>query len=75
MTGGARGTGVFAVQLAKALGAYVIATGSPAKSKQILTDLGVDGFIDYKQVELEEGVRDVDVIPDCVGGKVIDQCF
>ena len=46
------GVGSFAVQIAKHLGAYVIATGSQAK-KDFIMGLGADEFIDYKQDDFE----------------------
>jgi len=72
--GGTSGIGVTAIQLAKAMGATVIATaGSDEKCKSILA-LGADHAINYKtqdfQVEalrLTDG-RGVDVILDMVAG-------
>lgn len=75
ITAGAGGTGVFAVQFAKNIGAHVIATGSAARSKEILEQFGVDKFIDYKKTALTEAVKDVDFVLDCVGDKAIDDCF
>lgn len=75
VTAAAGGTGIFAVQFAKHIGAHVIATGSSARSKEILEKFGVDEFIDYKKTDLETAVKDVDLALDCVGDKGIDQCF
>ena len=75
VTGGAGGTGIFAVPIAKHLGARVIATASDPKSKQMLQALNVDEIIDYKHTELIEAVSDVDAVLDCVGGAVFDQAL
>lgn len=75
VTGAAGGTGVFAVQLAKLVGAKVVATGSSSESREILERFGVDEFIDYKTANLESTVHEVDLVLDCVGGKVLNQCL
>jgi len=61
------GVGNFAVQIAKHLGAYVIATGSLAK-KDFIMGFGADEFIDYKQDDFEQHVADVDLVFAAVGG-------
>ena len=61
----AGGVGHLAVQIAKARGAYVIATGSAAKH-DFLRSLGVDEPIDYHNVDFTEVVKDVDVVLDPV---------
>ena len=63
----AGGVGSLAVQLAKALGARVIATASFVNTG-LVTQLGADQFIDYTQVCFEEVAKDVDVVFDTVGG-------
>jgi NADPH:quinone reductase-like Zn-dependent oxidoreductase len=59
--GGAGGVGSSAVQVAKARGAYVIATASPAHDA-FLRSLGVDEVIDYHNVGFEEKLKDIDVV-------------
>jgi len=49
----AGGVGHFAVQIAKYLGAYVIATSS-AVNKDFVLSLGADEHLDYRQVDFEE---------------------
>ena len=61
--GGAGGIGVFAVQIAKVLGARVSATAS-AGDIDYVRSLGADLVIDYKATPFEEVVRDVDVVLD-----------
>ena len=58
--GGAGGVGSAAVQIAKARGAYVIATASPTHA-DFLRSLGVDEVVDYHKVRFEEKLKDIDV--------------
>jgi NADPH:quinone reductase-like Zn-dependent oxidoreductase len=77
--GGAGGVGHVAVQLARANGAEVFATGS-AKSATIIRELGAVP-IDYAAAIVEEyvarhtGSRGFDVIYDTVGGATLDASF
>lgn len=48
LTLGSGGVSLFAIQLAKALGARVIATTSSAQKAEFLTQLGADDVIDYR---------------------------
>ncbi len=59
--GGAGGVGLSAVQIAKARGAYVIATASPSHN-ELLRSLGVDEILDYHSVRFEEKLKDIDVV-------------
>ena len=59
--GASGGVGSFAVQFAKAKGAYVIGTAS-AGNLDHLRQLGADEVIDYKNQQFEQLVRDVDVV-------------
>ena len=74
--GGAGGVGSFAVQFAKAAGAYVLATAGPA-NQATLRELGADVAIDYTRqdpVEValaETGGRGVDAVLDTVGGETL----
>lgn len=51
------GVGTFAVQIAKTLGAYVVATGSGDK-KQLVKDLGADEVIDYRETDVTQYLKD-----------------
>jgi NADPH:quinone reductase-like Zn-dependent oxidoreductase len=62
------GVGHLAVQIAKALGAYVIGTASSV-NHAALTELGVDELVDYRSTRFEDVVHDVDVVLDLVGGE------
>lgn len=64
--GGSGGVGSFAVQIAKAHGAKVIATASTA-NQDLLKQLGADVAIDYTKTKFEEVAKDVDVVLDTVG--------
>jgi NADPH:quinone reductase-like Zn-dependent oxidoreductase len=59
--GGAGGVGSSAVQIAKARGAYVIATASPSHNG-LLRSLGADEILDYHSVRFEEKLKDIDVV-------------
>jgi NADPH:quinone reductase-like Zn-dependent oxidoreductase len=56
MTAAAGGTGTFAVQIARHLGAEVIATAS-AHNHAYVQELGASEVIDYRQVDVVEAVR------------------
>ncbi|WP_330461288.1 NADP-dependent oxidoreductase [Streptomyces sp. NBC_00820] len=64
----AGGVGHVAVQIAKALGAYVIGTASEGKH-DFLREIGVDEVIDYRSTDFTEAVQDVDVVLDTLGGE------
>lgn len=68
--GGAGGTGSVIVQIAKARGAYVIATAS-ARNHDYLREIGADEVIDYRATRFEDVVRNVDVVVDTVGGDTL----
>jgi NADPH:quinone reductase-like Zn-dependent oxidoreductase len=72
VTGAAGGTGVFAVQFAHHIGAYVIGTGSSAESRKILEEFSIDEFVDYKTQDLETTVGEVDLVLETVGGKSLE---
>lgn len=61
----AGGVGHFAVQIAKARGAYVIGTAS-APNHAFLRAIGADEVIDYRETDVAEAVRDVDVVLDSI---------
>jgi NADPH:quinone reductase-like Zn-dependent oxidoreductase len=70
----AGGVGNFAVQLAKAKGAYVIGTAS-SKNQAFLRELGVDQAVDYQKTCFEDVVRDVDVVLDTIGADTQERSF
>jgi len=72
--GGSGGVGHFAIQIAKARGARVIATASTA-NQEFLKKLGVDQAIDYTATKFEDVVKDVDVVLDAVGGDTLRRSY
>ncbi|GLS90901.1 oxidoreductase [Psychromonas marina] len=66
---GAGGVGHLAIQIAKAKGAFVIATASAA-NQALLTELGADQAVDYALGALTEQVEAVDIVFDTMGGEI-----
>ncbi|MCQ6264154.1 NADP-dependent oxidoreductase [Fictibacillus sp. WQ 8-8] len=66
---GGGGVGSFAIQLAKAKGAYVLSTGSK-DSEEIIKESGADEFIDYNVKDFAEATEPVDIVFDTIGGEV-----
>lgn len=62
------GVGAFAVQIAKAHGAWVAATCS-ARHTDFVRDLGADLVIDYTEGDFAEKLADIDVVLNCIGGQ------
>lgn len=71
---GAGGVGIYAIQLAKQAGAYVITTASE-RNHELLTSLGADEVIDYRNTKFEEVLSDIDVVFDTMGGDVQRNSF
>ena len=77
--GGTSGIGVTAIQLARALGAKVIATAGSVQKCEACLALGAHRAVDYgredfvEAVKAETGGRGVDVILDMVGGDYVDR--
>ena len=63
---GSGGVGSFAVQYAKAKGAYVYTTTSTSNVKWV-KELGADRVIDYKTEDYKSIAKDVDVVFDTLG--------
>jgi NADPH:quinone reductase-like Zn-dependent oxidoreductase len=72
--GGSGGVGHFAIQIAKARGAKVIATASTA-NQDLLKQFGVDQAIDYTTTKFEDVVKDVDVVLDAVRGDTLARSY
>ena len=85
VTGAAGGVGLAAVQLAKALGAIVIAAVSSEEKAQVVRDSGADHVVRTDVPDLRDalrqqvfdavGKRGVDLVLDSVGGDVFDACL
>lgn len=72
--GGSGGVGHLAIQIAKARGAKVIATGSTT-NQDFLKQMGADVAIDYTTTKFEEVARDVEVVLDSVGGDTLKRTY
>jgi NADPH:quinone reductase-like Zn-dependent oxidoreductase len=70
--GGGGGVGHVAIQIAKALGAHVIATASGSK-REFVEGFGADEVIDYTAVDFTEAVGDLDVVLDTLGGDTAER--
>jgi NADPH2:quinone reductase len=74
--GAAGGVGISAVEIAKALGARVIAAASSEEKLQFAREAGADETINYSQTSLRDAVKEltggrgVDVVYDPVGGEL-----
>lgn len=66
------GVGHYAVQIAKYLGAEVIATSS-SKNRDFVMSLGADKHIDYQHENFCEVLKDVDFVLDTVGGETLER--
>lgn len=77
--GGAGGVGHVAIQIARAFGAQVFATGS-ARHQALIEGFGAT-FIDYRQSSVEDYVAQhtdgegFDIVYDTVGGETLDASF
>ena len=72
--GGSGGVGSFAIQIAKARGAKVIATAS-TEHQSALKQLGVDQAIDYTSTKFEDVVKDVDLVLNCVRADALGRSY
>jgi NADPH2:quinone reductase len=79
--GAAGGVGISAVEIAKAMGARVIAAASSDEKLEFAKSAGADEFINYSDVPLKERVKELtrgkgaDVVYDPVGGELAEQAF
>jgi len=74
--GGASGIGSTAIQMAKAHGAYVLATAGGAERAAFCRELGADEAFDYHVEDWSSAIRShggADVILDMVGGDYVQQ--
>ncbi len=79
--GAAGGVGITAVEIAKAMGARVIAAASSDEKLAFAASAGADETINYSEKPLNEAVKEltggdgVDVVYDPVGGELAEQAF
>lgn len=80
VTGASGGTGVAAVQIAKAMGATVIAACSTDEKCAMVKEHGADITVNYSENDLKDTVKEitkgkgVDVVYECVGGDIFNAC-
>jgi NADPH2:quinone reductase len=78
VTGAAGGAGLAAIEIAKVMGARVIAVASSEEKLAICRAHGADAVIDYGKEDLKQALRErtggagVDVVYDCVGGEAAE---
>jgi NADPH2:quinone reductase len=78
VTGAAGGAGLAAIEIAKLLGARVIAVASSEEKLAICRAHGADEVVDYGREDLKQALRErsggagADVIYDCVGGEAAE---
>lgn len=79
--GAAGGVGITAVEIAKAMGARVIAAASSDEKLDFAREAGADEVVNYTTQPLKETVKELtdgkgaDVVYDPVGGELTDQAF
>jgi len=79
--GAAGGVGISAVEIAKSMGARVIAAASSDEKLEFARESGADELINYSTQDLKDTVREltggdgVDVVYDPVGGELADAAF
>lgn len=71
--GASGGVGSYAVQIAKAFGAVVTATTSTS-NLDLISSLGADRVIDYKQEKITSLMRDQDLVFDVIGKESLSRC-
>ena len=76
--GAAGGVGVTAIEIAKAMGAKVIAAASSNEKLEFAKGIGADELINYSETPLKEKVKEItegkgaDIVYDPVGGELSD---
>ncbi|MEM0909431.1 MAG: NADPH:quinone oxidoreductase family protein [Pseudomonadota bacterium] len=80
VTGASGGTGLAAVQIAKAMGAKVIAACSTDEKCALAKQYGADILVNYNTSDLKDTIKDltrgkgVDVVYECVGDDIFAAC-
>ena len=72
--GGAGGVGIYAIQLAKHLGAHVTVTAGPA-DLEFVRGLGADSVLDYRSEDFTKTTKKFDLVLDGVGGETLLKSF
>ncbi len=74
INGASGGVGVYAVQLAKMMGASTVAGVCSGKNAELVKSLGADLVIDYKQQDFTKGTVKYDLVFDVVGNSSLSAC-
>ncbi len=74
ISGGAGGVGVFAIQIAKWLGAHVTTTASK-RGEALVRSLGCDEVIDYTAHDISKAGGGFDAGFDLIGGETLERMF
>jgi NADPH:quinone reductase-like Zn-dependent oxidoreductase len=72
VNGASGAVGSAVVQLAHAVGAYVVAVTS-RENRELVTSLGADEVIDYREQDFAANGQTYDVVVDCVGNAPVDR--
>ena len=74
---GASGVGIAATQIAKAMGAKVIATVRSDEKVELIRKFGADVIVNTKKTDIQNVFAEypVNVVLDCVGGEQLGECF
>jgi len=80
VTAAAGGTGQFVVQLAKMAGCTVVGTCSNPEKSEFLKSIGCSRVIDYTKEDVGEVLskefpNGIDVVYECIGKKMFDDCL
>lgn len=75
ITAAAGGVGIYAVQLAKQAGAYVVGTASASNLTFVTDFLGADEALDYHSTTTVPQQAEYDLVLDCVGGKFLAESW
>jgi 2-desacetyl-2-hydroxyethyl bacteriochlorophyllide A dehydrogenase len=74
VNGASGGVGLFAIQIAKVLGAAEITAVCSNKNAELVRSLGADRIIDYKEQDFAQEQAQYDVIFDVVGNHSLSDC-
>lgn len=74
INGASGGVGTYAIQIARAMGAAMIAGVCSEKNADLIKSLGADVVIDYNQEDFTKGSVKYDVVFDVVGNSSLSEC-
>lgn len=74
INGASGGVGIYAVQIAKVLGAAEVVGVCSAKNAELMQSLGCDRVINYEQQDFTQENARYDIVFDVVGNRTFDDC-